>query len=451
MVSNSGEMYSDKVFEFLKKHDIKVGDKIKVKSKELDLDGELMPKTEVGNPNTIVVKLENGYNIGVDYSKDLSIKKISSGKSEISFPKAKLKEQKGLPEVSLIYTGGTIGSKVDYKTGGVYTLTKPEELLYEVPELSDIANLKVEQLFSVWSEDMSYMEWQQMAKAVANSLNRGSHGVVLTMGTDTMHYASAALSFMLQNLNAPVVITGAQRSSDRGSSDAFFNLACATQLAAKSDIAEVGICMHWSSSDNECAFIRGTKVRKMHSSRRDAFRAINDRPIAFVGNNLEIRYKGEYKKAEHSRKKVEVKQNFEEKVALIKIYPNSDPEIIDFYVGKNYKGIILEGTGLGHAPVSTAHGNLLWLPAIKRALDRGLIVGITSQTIYGRVHKNVYSTARILSNAGVVYCEDMHPETALIKLSWLLGNYKKEKARDLLANNLVGEIKPRTDYDQIFI
>jgi len=444
-------MYSDKLEELFKKQDIKVGDKIGVKSKESDLKGELMPKTEVGDPNTLILKLENGYNIGVNYSKELSITKISTGKSEVSFPKSTLKSQKGLPEISLIYTGGTIGSKVDYKTGGVYMLLKPEELFHEVPELSSIANIKAEELFSIASDDITFIEWQKIAEQAANVLNKGARGIVITMGTDTMHYTAAALSFMLQNLNAPIVITGAQRSSDRGSSDAFFNLACSAQIAARSDIAEVGICMHWSSSDRECAFIRGNKARKMHTSRRDAFRPINGKPIATIDSSFNIKYNEHYNKVENKKKKIDLKKNFEEKVALVKISPNSDPEIIDFYIGKNYKGIILEGTGLGHAPVSTEHKNFNWIPAIKRATDKGIVVGMSSQCIYGRVHESVYGNARILSNAGVVYCNDMHPETAYVKLGWLLGNYKQDKVRELLGQNIAGEISERSQYDDTII
>ena len=444
-------MYSDKLTELFKKHNVKVMDRIKAVSKGEEFEGELMPKTEVGDPNTIIIKLDSGYNVGIAYSEDISIAKITSGSTSISFPKAKTEKVKGLPTVSLIYTGGTIGSKVDYKTGGVYMLTKPEELLYEVPELSGIASIDVKQLFGIASEDMSYIEWQSMAKEVAKSLNEGARGAVVTMGTDTMHYASAALSFMLNNLNAPVAVTGAQRSSDRGSSDAFFNLICSAQIAAKSDIAEVGICMHADSSDDSCAFIRGTHVRKMHTSRRDAFRPINDRPLARVGRNLEIAYGSDYKKIEKTEGKVTAETKFEKKVALVKSYPNSDPSVIDFYADKGYKGIIMEGTGLGHLPVSTIHDEFQWMPSVKRAVEKGIVMGMTSQCLYGRVNSNVYRNLRLIGEAGVVYCEDMTPETALVKLGWLLGNHKTEEAKGLLNQNIKGEIKSRTLYDEFLI
>jgi glutamyl-tRNA(Gln) amidotransferase subunit D len=368
--------------------------------------------------------------------------------SKISFPKLKLGRNEELPDISLIYTGGTIGSKVDYETGGVYMLTEPEELLYSVPEIKEIANFSINPLMSIASEDMSSQEWVKIAKAVDTELKSGARGVVITHGTDTMHYTSAALSFMLSGLNAPVVLTGSQRSTDRGSSDGFMNLICSSYVASRSEIAEVGICMHHSSSDTECSFIRGTKARKMHTSRRDAFKPINDRAIALVKETGHIEYTNNYKhvnpNAEYS---IKLKLGFDDKVALVKTYPNSDPEILDFYTQKGYNGIIIEGTGLGHVPVDTGRKDLRWIPKIKDAIDKGLIIGVTSQCIYGRVNTNVYRNLRVLSSAGAIYCEDMTPETSLIKLGWLLGNYKKDDAKKLLNQNISGEIRKKKEID----
>jgi glutamyl-tRNA(Gln) amidotransferase subunit D len=445
-------LYSEELQKLFNASKIEVGDKIDVESGSLKVHGELMPSTEAGNKNIVVIKLENGYNVGIAYSQETKIKKTGVGTKNIKFPKRDAGKKAGLPDVTLLYTGGTIGSKIDYKTGGVYMLLEPGELLYEVPELSEIANLRVKQLFSIASEDMSYLEWQKIAKEIEVALNSGSHGVVITMGTDTMHYTAAALSFMLKDLNAPVVITGAQRSSDRGSSDAFFNLMCAVELAAKSDIAEVGICMHATSSDEKCMLVRGNRARKMHTSRRDAFRPINDRPIAYVDRKLDITYSNDYNKVvEELEEKTLAETKFEPKVSLVKSYPNSDPEIIDFYVKKGYRGIIIEGTGLGHVPASTEHADLLWLDHVKRAVEKGVVVGMTSQTLYGRVNRNVYRNLRLISDLGVVYCEDMLPETAYIKLGWLLGNYKPEEAKKLLDKNIAREIKNRSRVDEFLI
>ncbi|MCL5442436.1 MAG: Glu-tRNA(Gln) amidotransferase subunit GatD [Candidatus Marsarchaeota archaeon] len=439
-------MYGNKIMDYFKANGISVGDKVRISYNGASIDGELMPSTEYNDPDVLIIKLKNGYNIGIGFSK-VKLEKLESPNIPIEFPKVDLTEQKDLPRISMIYTGGTIGSRIDYKTGGVYMLTKPEELLFDVPEVSKIANIDIEPLFSIASEDMSYLEWQKIAEDTANALNKGAKGVVITHGTDTMHYTSAALSFMLQDLNAPVVLTGSQRSSDRGSSDAFMNLICSVYAAARSDIAEVGVCMHSTSSDDECAYIRGTKARKMHTSRRDAFRAINGKPLAFIGKDGRIRYNSQYRKVQAGSKEVHAQTKFEPRVAIVKAYPDSEPDIIDFYMGKKYRGIIIEGTGLGHAPVSTSHQEYLWLPKIKEAADSGMVIGVTSQCIYGRVNSRVYRNLRLMSSAGAVYCEDMTPETAYVKLGWLLGNYDAAKAKELMPVNIVGEIGTRSEYD----
>ncbi len=439
-------MYGKDAERLLDEKGIKIWDMIRATRGKEEYEGIIMPRTEAGDENVLVIKQKDGYNIGIS-AKGTKVEKISKKEEEPAPGRLETKGRTGLPRVTLLHTGGTIGNKVDYKTGGVYALTKPEELLYEVPELSDIVDLTPLMLSSIASEDMWCRNWAEMAEETAKALNKGAKGVIITIGTDTMHYASAALSFMLQELNSPVVFTGAQRSSDRGSSDAFQNLICSAHIAASSDIAEVGICMHGSSSDGKCTFIRGTKVRKMHTSRRDAFRAINSKPIATVGVKGEIAYTDQYRKASR-RGKVKTATAFEEKVALVKAYPGSDPGIIDYYYSKGYKGVIIEGTGLGHVPNFTESHDRSWLPEITEAIESGMVLGMTSQCIYGRVNASVYRTLRMLSKAGVVYCEDMLPEVAYVKLGWLLGNYKKEEAKEKLNVNLVGEITGRTVYDE---
>lgn len=440
-------MYSAEIEKVLSASGIKTGDGVKITSQKGTMEGVLMPRPDVGNKSILVIKRKDGYNVGIEYGKGFKIQKTESARESFSFPKADTKNLGKLPKVALIYTGGTIGSKVDYVSGGVYMLTKPEELLFEVPELKEIADIRVTNLTSISSEDMTATEWKGIAEAVVKAFGNGARGVVVTLGTDTMHYTAAALSFMLQDLNGPVILTGAQRSSDRGSSDAFLNLVCAVTLAANSDVAEVGICMHADSSDRSCMLIRGTKARKMHTSRRDAFRPVNSDPIAKVKSDLSIEYVSDYKRVAKSSKKARALAEFEERTALVKFYPNSDPGILDHYVGEGYKGIIIEGTGLGHVAASPTRKELSWIDHIKRAVDSGTIVGMTSQCIYGRVNSNVYKGGRMAASAGAIYCQDMTPETAYVKLGFLLGNYKREKAAELLDKNIAGEIDSRIDLD----
>jgi glutamyl-tRNA(Gln) amidotransferase subunit D len=441
-------MYSKRVADFLKANGIEPGDMVKLTAKGSVYYGELMPRSDAGNEDSVVIKLKNGYNIGVRFE-NARIERVSSGERSHAFPRLDLRRNAALPKVSLVYTGGTIGSKLDYKTGGVYMLLKPEELFYEVPEIAEIADIEPVNLMSIASEDMSPIEWRSIAKEAEKAFDKGARGIVITHGTDTMHYTSAALSFMLKDFRSPVVLTGAQRSSDRGSSDAFTNLIASTIIAAKSRAGEVGICMHDSPSDDVFAFIRGTRARKMHTSRRDAFRSINDGVIAYARTDGTIEYRGAYRKAEQVSAKALT--GFESKVALVKTYPGSDPGIIGYYADKGYKGIIIEGTGLGHTPVSIKHKGMSWLPVIKEAVDSGMVVGMTSQTIYGRVNPYVYRNLRLLSGAGVIYCEDMTPETAYVKLGWLLGNYKKDEAHLLLNRNVAGEIKGRSMIDEFLV
>ncbi len=441
-------MYSKEILGLFEKLGIKIGDTISVASGQDTQHGILMPRTEAGGSDVIVIKRKDGYNIGIKYAKGAKIEKISQSPAHhFSFPKSETTVNKSLKRIAMLYTGGTIGSKVDYVSGGVYMLTKPEELLHEVPELNDIANIEISNLMSIASEDMTYREWARIAEETVKALNGGAEGVVITHGTDTMHFTSAALSFMLKDLNAPVVLTGAQRSSDRGSSDAFVNLVRSFQIATNSNIAEVGICMHGSSSDDINTFIRGTKVRKMHTTRRDAFKPINNLPICNVDAKGDIEYLSEYRKISQSQKKVSAETKFEPKVAIVKAYPNSDPEIIDYYLGKGYKGLIIEATALGHVPTTPSIKEYSWIGHVKKAIDSGMIIGITSQCLYGRVNEVVYRNLRTLHDTGAIFCEDMLPEVAYVKLGFLLGNYGAIKAREMLNRNISGEITARTEFD----
>ena len=408
----------------------------------------------MGDNGSLVLKLDNGYNIGIKYDKSMLVKKIGPAVKLGAIPSINLKHKAGLPEISLIATGGTIGTHVDYRTGAVFMCRTPEEIIATAPDLENVVNLKgVHRPFTLASEDMNHTHWAELAELIAKELNKGRRGVIVTHGTDTLHFTSAALSFMLRNLTKPVAIIGAQRSPDRGSFDGMLNLVCGGYFVGHSDIGEVAVVMHGTSSDDFCLAHRGTKVRKMHTSRRDAFRSINDLPIAKIWPNGKIDITNEnYRK--FAEKKVEADTAFEPKVAMVKFYPGCDPDIIDYYADKDYKGIVIEATGLGHVATGESGTtenemikNLSWLPHIRSAVARGIVVVITSQTLYGRVHPFVYRNQRLLYEAGAIFGEDMLPETAYIKLGWILGHEKDpEKVKNLMQSNLAGEISAETDY-----
>jgi len=276
---------------------------------------------------------------------------------------------------------------------------------------------------------MDYLDWKKLAKITGDLLNDSNiQGVIITHGTDSLHYTSAALSFFLRNLNKPVVLTYSQRSIDRASSDANLNLECSA-LAAISDIAEVMLVGHAESSDSFCYAMNGAKVRKLHSSKRDAFKPVNTKPFAKISDGrIDIL-------SEHNlrnKNKVLVDSKFENKVALIKFYPGQDPDILDYYVEKGYKGIVLEVLGLGQ--IATKNSRKSWLQKLKDVQEAGIFVCAASQTINGALNPKVYSSGRELEKIGIVYLKDMLSETAFVKLGWVLGHEKWDVKEKMLEN-----------------
>ena len=364
--------------KLLEKESIKVGDKIRVKKDNISYDGMLLDRPEDADDKHLVLKLDNGYNIGVEIE-DARIELIEEGsKPEIKLPPVDVERNPELPDISIISTGGTVASIIDYQTGAVHPAFTADDLRRANPELLDIANIRGKAIFNILSENMRPEYWVEAANAIAKEIEDGAQGVVVAHGTDTMHYTAAALSFILKT-PVPVILTGAQRSSDRPSSDAHLNL-ISSVIAAKSDIAEVMVCMHASIDDRSCHLHRGTKVRKMHTSRRDTFKSINTTPIAEIKDGKIKILREDYRKRDLVE--LEVRDKIEPKVALIKTYPGINPEILEYYIDKDYKGIVIEGTGLGHCPEDL-------IPAIERANEMDIIIAKASQCLNGRVNKNV--------------------------------------------------------------
>lgn len=433
--------------EFLKKYKLKESDLVEAVSEGEAFSGTILPGKEA---KTLFLKLDSGYNIGLETGKISSIKKVSAGQKLAKPKQSEIKQDSGLPKIAILHTGGTIASRVDYRTGAVYSAFTPEDLLTMFPELMDIGNFSSRLIRNMWTDDFRFKHFGVIAKAIQEEAKKGTEGIILTMGTDNLAVVAAGLSFVLEKCPLPIIITGAQRSSDRGSSDAAMNLICAAEFIAKSDFAGVGICMHASGSDIECAILPACKTRKMHTSRRDAFKPINDTEIAKLDyKTKEIKFL----KQDYARKakgeKILAKPNFEEKVGLLKITINMFPEQFSFYQKNKFKGLIIEATGLGHTPgqmpdeiTKKAHKNIF--PAIKAFAKNNPVVA-TSQCLYGRVQMHVYDKGMDLMDLGVIPGEDMLPEIAFVKLAWLLGNYKdKKKVRELMVQNLRGEISPCT-------
>ena len=430
--------YRGITYELLKRSGADIGDRVRIVDDDKAYEGVLIPRTELGDERIIVVKLNSGYNVGVQVTNNTKIEITGKG-DKPTFARPPLPgSRQDLPKVAVMTTGGTIASRVDYRTGSVEPALTADDLYSIVPELSEIAQVTAEVLYSEFSENLTIKHWKEIATAVWKYFEKGMHGVVICHGTDTMAYTGAALSFALQNLPIPVVLVGSQRSSDRPSSDAATNLIGAVSISATSPCSEVVLVMHEKTSDDILSVHRATRARKCHTSRRDAFKSINSSPLA----EYDLREKklhflvDNFRKREHNGRP-DLKPEFDGNVALVKFYPSMNPAIIDWFVDNNYRGLVLEGTGLGH--VSRYCYN-----AIKRATEKGRLVAMTSQCIWGRINMNVYYTGRDLLSLGVIPLEDMVPETAVVKMMWAFGQTTNvEEASRLMLSNIAGEISPR--------
>jgi len=436
--------YKGRALETMMRFNARVWAKVKVDTTRGVFEGTILPRAENTDDKHLVLKFFTGYNIGIDTETITDITELGYKKAVYHIPEKEFPYTKGKPSVKLLGTGGTIASRLDYRTGAVIPAFSPGELYGAVPELADICNLTTEKLFAVFSENMGPDQYKKLAVAIGNEIEKGIDGIIIGHGTDTMHYTSAALSFMVQNSPIPIVLVGSQRSSDRPSSDAALNLMHAATAAGHGDIAEVMVCMFGPTSDEYAFLHRGTRVRKMHSSYRSTFRTIGDTPLATVTRAGVVPIKTDYN---HRRKdrKVTILPYYEERVAMIYYYTNMHPDMIDSLVDNGYKGIIIIGTGLGHV-------NKPIYPAIERAIAKGVAIYMTVQTIWGYVHMFVYDTGRDLMAKGIVPAENMLPETAFIKLSWALGQTTDlEKVKEIMLTPINGEITLREPYNGYLI
>lgn len=431
---------------WLDAQDIEIWSEVTIKTKKGAFKGILLPRGEHGDEKHIVIKLSNGYNIGINLDSIIEIKAGSKTDTDYSIQTKKIRKDPNKPTVALVGTGGTVASKLDYRTGAVLPAFTTRELYNAIPELLDICNLETKTIFQKLSENIEPIDWITIVNELVSTIeNLNPEGLVCAHGTDTIHLTAAAVSFMIKNLDRPIVFVGSQRSSDRPSSDAAFNLIDSTLVAAKSNIAEVIVCMHGSSGDAYSLVHRGTRVRKMHTSRRDAFKTIGDIPLAKI-DNMKIHYTGaSYQKKGQKRGNLEVDAKIDENVGLLYSYPGMKTELIDFFVDKKYSGLVIAGTGLGHV-------NQNLINSIKRAKDENIPVFMTSQCIWGFTGMNVYETGRLLLDAGVIPLSNMLSEVALVKAMWVLGHTKEIPfVRELMQTNLTGEITSREPFDGYFI
>ena len=409
------------------------GDRVHVVRGGTEYEGVLMPSTTA---DRLVVKLDGGYNVGIDRAEaeldvlesnvyDVEGARDGEGGSEIQFDEA-------LPTVSLISTGGTIASTVDYRTGAVTAQFDAEDVLRAVPDLAGRANYRGRVVANILSENMTPDVWQELAGAVHEEIEAGADGVVVMHGTDTMQFTASALAFILDT-PVPVVFTGSQRSADRPSSDNVMNAVCAVE-AAKSDCAEVLVCMHATGSDDRCSLHRGTRVRKNHTSRRSAFETVGAEPLGVVDYDDET---VDFRRSHDERGAADlaIHPELETEVELVKFTPGMSFDRVERLA--DAAGLVVEGTGLGHV-----HTDLV--PTFREMVESGTPVVMTSQCIEGRVCDRVYDTGRDLLDAGVIEAGDTLPGTAKVKLMWALANVAPESVPETMRTPLAGELTDRS-------
>jgi len=436
MANNDFKGYRGAALETLKKYEAFVWSDVELITDDGSFAGLILPRSETADEFHIVLKIPVGYNIGISADRIKEIKVNGRKEANYKIPEKEFPYDPKMPRVKLFGTGGTIASRLDYRTGAVIPAFSPGELYGSVPELADYCNLETEKLFGEFSENIGPMHWKKVAEAIGEEIQKGVRGIVIGHGTDIMHHTSAALSFMVQNSPVPIVMVGSQRSSDRPSSDAALNLIHSVKTAAESDIAAVMVCMFGPTSDMYGLLHRGTRVRKMHSSYRSTFRTIGDIPIATVSREKITPIRQDYQKR-RGDKNVEINAVFEEKVSIVYYYPNMQPDIIDSLVQNGYKGIVIAGTGLGHV-------NKPMYPALDRAREAGVAVYMTVQTLWGYVQMYVYETGRVMMDLGVIPAANMLPEVAYVKLGWALGQTNDlEKVKEIMLTPIAGEITER--------
>ncbi len=377
-------------------------------------EGVILPRSGTFDDLHIVLKLKNGYNVGIHVDRVDSVEEVGYKEAVYKIPEQEFPSRPDLPKVTLLGTGGTIASRLDYRTGAVIPAFTPGELYGAVPELADICNLTTKKIFGVFSENMGWQEYETLAENIGREINAGADGIVVGHGTDTMGHTAAVLSFMVQNSPVPIVLVGSQRSSDRPSSDAALNLIHAVRTAAWADTAEVQICMFGPTSDSYALLHRGTRCRKMHSSYRSTFRTVGDIPLCIVEDKSFKYLTDDYVRRDPERE-VLIDTAHDDRVTILYYYPGMKPDLVDALVEKGYRGIVIAGTGLGHV-------NSPIYPALERAISNGVHIVMTVQTLWGFAQMYVYDTGRDLLDIGVVPLDNMLPETALMKLGWVLGH-----------------------------
>jgi len=410
--------------------------RVKILKDGAKYEGVLLPRSQHTNDEYVTLKVDTGYNLGVLVDDNTKIEVHGHQKGHYQLPSIDVEFKKELPNVTLLGTGGTVASRLDYRTGAVLPAFTPEELFSAVPELVSAVNLTPKTLYQILSENFRPDYWVKTAEAIAKEIESGVDGVIIGHGTDTMCTTGAALSYFLRNLPIPVVLVGSQRSSDRPSSDGPRNILYAARLAGHEDLAEVVVCMHGGTSDSYNLIHRAVRCRKMHSSRRDTFRTLDDIPLGKIDDGGVTWFKDDVRR----RSAVEdfcLDTKIDTRVGMLYSYPGMNPDILDSMVDKDYHGIVIIGTGLGHVGTDM-------FPPLERCQEEEIPVVLVVEPLFGYIHLRVYETGRDMLARGVIEGGNMLPSAAYTKLIWVLGHTRNiDEVKRLMQTDITGEITQR--------
>ena len=423
---------------------------------ERDFEGTVLPPAGEG---LTTLKLVNGYNLSYPREDVLDIEFLGDAGEGVVQKDSQFEEDESLPEILLIHTGGTIASKVDYDTGAVTAKFEPNELLSSIPELGSIARIRVHMIGNMWSDDLRPRHWNRMIAASHEAFRDGYAGVVVTHGTDTMHISSAAMSYAWSGDGGRppgrIAFTGSQRSPDRGSSDAAENLISAVYWAAHGPEVtgyrdSAVVVMHDGGSDGRCAVLPGCASRKSHSSKRGAFRSVNQEPVAYVALGADGPRIEDDRSVVSEREVADGPILFDEGCSIHELVagPHLSPGLLEAVIETAPDAMVIRGTGLGHIPIldplgdSPENGGVA--DALSAAVEKGIPVIVTAEAVHGPVNMNVYAKGRNQRSIGLIGHGSMCPPgSAVVKLHYLLSKgLDINGVREAWEADLVGENPP---------
>lgn len=330
-----------------------------------------------------------------------------------------------MKNILLIQTGGTIAMDISEGQKPTLNSKKWSELIHhEIPELSEIADIEIKRLFYEDSSDINKKHWATLANFIRDAYDVYD-GFVILHGTDTMAYTASALSFALQNLDKPVILTGSQVPMKNIRSDARRNLVNSIEMATMS-LPEVAICF------NDFVY-RGNRSTKMSIGDFDAFASPNFPPLAEIGLHIEMR-----NHVRHANGSLKVNTEFSDQIFLLKLYPNLDPTFLDKIDFSNIRALVIEAFGSGNFPI---HGDQSLLPFFRKCVEHDILLVFTSQAAYDSVELSNYESGRHAIELGALSARDMTSEATLTKMMYLLGQLpNNQDVREKFNCNLAGEM-----------